>query len=109
MDSNKALHVLLTAPTQPVRVTIGDTFPVSAEITASNVNQCEVKLSFDASIFEETSGLPNPRKLVEPNERQEVGWWLQVHNKPSKTAFVTIEANANGLVQQAEFRVEVIA
>ncbi len=62
--SKKILKMFLTAPQQPVRVAVGDSFPVGVNLTTGNVRQCEAKLVFDSSIFEDISGQANPHQLI---------------------------------------------
>ncbi len=103
------LKLLLTAPPQPVRVAVTDSFPISVDVTLANVSQCEVTLTFDTAVFEEISGQANPRSLAGGIAvSQSVRWRLRVKGQPPQPTFVSIEARANGLFQQAQFQVEVI-
>lgn len=111
-SKEKKVQILLSAPSgvtpaQPLRIKVGESFPVRANLKAENVVSCEARLVFDQAIFEELSGSPNPQVLVGTSIESEVAWELRVIQRVPEATFVRVEARADNLYQQSEFKVEV--
>lgn len=108
MASKRMLELKRIEPSMVpiVKIQVGQMFPVTARILADNIGLCEVVLTFDELVLEETTRNPNPRKLAGPDIDEQIGWQLRGKEAVSQT-FVSLNATGNGIPQMSEFSVEV--
>ena len=119
-DPGASLSVVLTEPAplpNPYRVTEGEFFSISADVTLTNLAQCHVLLRFDSSIFEEVSGADNPQPLQAATSAAGNGSWagktftlswrLHAKSRTQTPASVRVEAQSGAVFQLALLQVEV--
>jgi hypothetical protein len=104
---DRVLRLELVEPKQPVRVSIGEVFAVTAQVVTTRVFECEIRLMFDKELLNEVSGNPDRQRLHgEGRISQKISWRFKARRATQQT-YVTIEGHGEGLFQKIEFPLEV--
>jgi hypothetical protein len=105
--SDRALLLRLIEPSQPARVSIGGTFPLTVQVVTSRVVDCELSMKFDATFLQEITESPAHQHLHgEERIAQKLSWRFQAKQATPQT-YIMIEGHGEGLFQQIELPLEV--
>jgi hypothetical protein len=103
--ASKSLQ-LFVMPNELKQVYVGEDVDVVASVETRGTEEFEVVLALDQEVLTEISGQSNPTSIAA--SKGEVRWVLHARKKTEKPVRVEVEARTAGLLQRAQFEIEVI-
>ncbi len=108
IPKKRSISLRLRAPIGKLRVPIGQSFEVRAELRVFGIESCTIELQLDPIYFSEVHDFESPLQLRGNRTTIGISYTISALRPTSEPGVITLVARGNGAVQRAQFSVEVL-